>query len=75
MSNANRNQKSANRKNALAEISNYLGGAFRKTGERRYPGGRLVSLEAGKKSVIANFKTIFRKGKPTGSRIEGWVAV
>ena len=74
MSQSNRNRKSGSR-NVLAEISTYLGGAFRKTGECRYPGGRLVSLEAGKKSVIANFKTIFRKGKPMGSRIEGWVAV
>lgn len=62
--------------NKLAEAGRFLGGAFKKVGSSRYPGGRLVALEGRNgKHVIANFKTIFLRGKPVGSRMIGWASV
>jgi hypothetical protein len=65
--------KSRNNIDKLREVARFLGGAFHKIGQSRYPGGRLVALEGrnGRKA-FANFQTIFIRGKPVGSRLVGW---
>ena len=69
-------RKSHHNVDKLAEAVRFLGGAFRKVGSSRYPGGRLVALEGRNgRHVIANFKTIFLRGKPVGSRMVGWASV
>lgn len=69
-------RKSQHNVDKLAEAARFLGGAFRKVGSSRYPGGRLVALEGRNgRHVIANFKTIFLRGKPVGSRMVGWASV
>ncbi len=72
-----RNMRESRRNvNKLAEAGRFLGGAFKKVGQSRYPGGRLVALEGRNgKQAIANFKTIFLRGKPVGSRMIGWASV
>lgn len=68
--------KIGNRNTKLQKIAEHLGGTIKRIGQTRYRGGRLVALEGpnGKKA-IANYKTVFSRGKPVGSNLAGWVAL
>lgn len=65
--------KRPNNLSKMQEVAKFLGGTFKKIGQSRYRGGRLVALEGSNgKTAFANFKTIFQKGKPVGAKIVGW---
>lgn len=43
-----------------------------KTGEARYPGGKLILLEVGEKAALVNKKLIFRNGRSVARITAGW---
>lgn len=58
------------------QVKTYFGAVpFKKVAENKFPGGKLLLLEGGGKSVLVTKKTIFKRGQPVGAFFDAWKAV
>lgn len=58
------------------QVQSYFGSIpFKKVAENKFPGGKLLLLEGGGKSVLVTKKTIFKRGKPAGAFFDAWNAL